>query len=255
MSGRPRTPLPWVGRHDMLPDPRLAWREPNGLLAAGADLSPERLLEAYSRGIFPWYSDGQPVLWWSPDPRMVLYLDEFRLHRSLARTIRRNCFADTRTDGPAADATPRWQVTLNGAFDEVMRACAAPRDADGGTWITTDILSAYQGLHRLGHAHSVEVREGGRLVGGLYGVSIGRMFYGESMFARVTDASKVALAALVATLREHGFRVIDCQQNTGHLASLGAREIPREAFLQEIAGLIRQPGPDWQAMRIELPHA
>lgn len=245
MSGRLRTPLPWVGAHDPLPDPRLAWREPNGLLAAGADLSPERLLEAYARGIFPWYSDGQPVLWWSPDPRMVLYLDEFRLHRSLARTIRRHC----------VDDAPRWRVTLDQAFGEVMRACAAPRDEEGGTWITAQILSAYQGLHRMGRAHSVEVWEGARLVGGLYGVAIGRMFYGESMFARATDASKVAIAALVCTLKKQDFRVIDCQQNTRHLASLGAREIPREAFLNEVAGLIRQPGPDWRAMRIELPHA
>ncbi|TXL63551.1 leucyl/phenylalanyl-tRNA--protein transferase [Zeimonas arvi] len=245
MSGRLRTPLPWVGAHEPLPDPRLAWHEPNGLLAAGADLSPERLLEAYARGIFPWYSDGQPVLWWSPDPRMVLYLDEFRLHRSLAKTIRKNCAAEA----------PRWRVTLDQAFGEVMRACAAPRDEDGGTWITAQILSAYQGLHRMGRAHSVEVWEGARLVGGLYGVAIGRMFYGESMFARVTDASKVAIAALVCTLEKQDFRVIDCQQNTRHLASLGAREIPREAFLNELAGLIRQPGPDWRAMRIELPHA
>lgn len=245
MSGRLRTPLPWIGDDEPLPDPRRAWREPNGLLAAGADLSPGRLLEAYARGIFPWYSDGQPVLWWSPDPRMVLYLDEFRLHRSLARTIRRNCAA----------TEPRWRVTHDQAFAEVMRACAEPRDAEGGTWITAQILAAYQGLHRLGNAHSVEVWEGSRLVGGLYGVAIGRMFYGESMFARVADASKVALAALVATLRKLDFRVIDCQQNTRHLASLGAREISRETFLDEVAGLIRQPGPDWRTIRIELPDA
>lgn len=279
MSGRLRAPLPWVGANDPLPDPWLAWREPNGLLAAGADLSPARLVEAYSRGIFPWYSDGQPVLWWSPDPRMVLYLDEFRMHRSLAKTIRRNCLADNENagndsagdepgttsdtssdssagaDALSASTSPRWRITLDQAFGEVMQACAAPRDAEGGTWITAEILAAYQGLHRMGCAHSVEVWEGESLVGGLYGVAIGRMFYGESMFARTADASKVALAALVGMLKGLDFRVIDCQQNTRHLASLGAREIPREVFLNELASLIRQPGPDWRAMRIELPQA
>jgi len=261
MSGQLRTPLPWVGAQDPLPDPQRAWREPNGLLAAGADLSPERLLEAYSRGIFPWYSDGQPVLWWSPDPRMVLYLDEFRLHRSLARTIRKRCLAGEPACGracptmPAGSHSPRWRVTLDEAFGEVMRGCAAPRDDDAGTWITDQIQAAYQGLHRLGCAHSIEVWEDARLVGGLYGVSIGRMFFGESMFTRVTDASKVAVAALVSTLRTRGYRVIDCQQNTRHLASLGAREISRGAFLDELAGLIRQPGPDWRAIRIQLPDA
>jgi leucyl/phenylalanyl-tRNA--protein transferase len=154
-----------------------------------------------------------------------------------------------------APSPPRWRITLDQAFDQVMAACAAPRDDDGGTWITAQILAAYQGLHRRGHAHSVEVWEGRHLVGGLYGVSIGRMFYGESMFARVSDASKAALATLVATLKRHDFRVIDCQQNTRHLGSLGAREISREAFLAELAGLTRQPGPDWQTVRIQLPDA
>lgn len=253
------TPLPWIGPNDPLPDPRGAWRDPNGLLAAGAGLSPSRLFEAYSRGIFPWYSDGQPVLWWSPDPRMVLYLDEFRLHRSLGKTIRRN----------RRDASLR--VTLNRCFDTVMQACGADREADGGTWITTEMRAAYQGLHRLGHAHSIEVwgldaaaetgpdplaqPRGEVLVGGLYGVAIGRMFFGESMFSRATDASKIALASLVQTLIRLDFRVIDCQQNTRHLASLGAREISRAVFLDEVADLIRQPGPDWRGIGIELPDA
>lgn len=243
MTAGPRTPLTWVGLGEPLPDPQLAWREPNGLLAAGTDLSAARLLEAYSRGIFPWYTDGQPVLWWSPDPRMVLYLHEFRLHRSLRKTIRRH------------RETGNWQITLDEDFAGVMKACAEPRDGEPGTWITPEIRAAYLELHRLGRAHSVEVRCDGRLIGGLYGVAIGRMFYGESMFSRVSDASKIAMAALVNTLIGQGFRVIDCQQNTRHLASLGAREIPRDDFLQEVSAFIRQPDPDWQAVRIELPHA
>ncbi|HRO59495.1 MAG TPA: leucyl/phenylalanyl-tRNA--protein transferase [Burkholderiaceae bacterium] len=239
-----RMPLPWVRVGEPLPDPARAWREPSGLLAAGADLSAQRLLEAYRSGIFPWYTDGQPVLWWSPDPRMVLYLDEFRLHRSLAKTIRR-----IRRDGS-------WRIETNRAFELVMRACAGPRanDPDGGSWITEQMLAAYLELHRLGHAHSVEIwrQDGERemLVGGLYGVSIGRMFFGESMFTLAPDASKVALAALVDTLRRHDFSVIDCQQNTRHLASLGAREVSRE-----LARLSRQAGPDWRKIGIGFPEA
>jgi leucyl/phenylalanyl-tRNA---protein transferase len=246
---RTHAPLPWVGPLDPLPDASLARREPNGLLAAGLDLSARRLLEAYSNGIFPWYSDGQPVLWWSPDPRMVLFIDEFRLHRSLARTLRKqHGFADA-GDGRA------WAVTMNRCFGDVIRRCAAPRTDEAGTWITRDILQAYEALHRIGHAHSVEVWQGDALIGGLYGVSIGRMFYGESMFAGVSDASKVALASLVQALGGLGFRMIDCQQNTEHLASLGAREVPRAVFLGELARLIREPQPDWQSVSIELAHA
>ncbi|NLD67550.1 MAG: leucyl/phenylalanyl-tRNA--protein transferase [Limnobacter sp.] len=244
-----RMPLPWIRAGEPLPDPAQAWRAPSGLLAAGADLSAPRLLEAYGHGIFPWYTDGQPVLWWSPDPRMVLYLDEFRLHRSLAKTMRR-----MKREGS-------WRITLNRAFGRVMQACAEPRaaDPDGGSWITSEMREAYLELHRLGHAQSVEVwhRDGDRerLAGGLYGVSIGRMFFGESMFARVPDASKVALAALVDTLRKHDFSVIDCQQNTRHLASLGAREISRERFLREVARLGRRAGPDWREIGIGFPEA
>jgi len=233
--------LTWIEPHQRLPSPTRALRDPNGLLAAGRDLSPARLLEAYRAGIFPWYSAGQPVLWWSPDPRMVLFVDEFRLSRSLAKTLRR-----VRRDR-------LWQLTLDTAFADVMSMCAQPRPDQDGTWITPDIVAAYTGLQRAGYAHALEVREAGVLVGGLYGVAIGRMFYGESMFTRRPDASKCALAALVWQLRACGFTMIDCQQATMHLASLGAREIPRDEFLAGIARLTAQPGPDWSAMPMEFP--
>lgn len=233
--------LTWVEPHQRLPSPDRALRDPNGLLAAGRDLSPTRLLEAYRSGIFPWYSAGQPVLWWSPDPRMVLFADEFKLTRSLAKTLRR-----VRRDG-------RWRITLDRAFGDVMQACAQPRPDQDGTWITPEIIAAYAGLHRAGHAHAVEVWEDDALIGGLYGVSIGRMFYGESMFARRTDASKCALAALVWMLREHDFPMIDCQQATAHLASLGAREIPRAEFLDGVARSTALPAPDWRTMSIGFP--
>ncbi len=243
MAAPPRRALAWVGGHDALPDPAQALREPNGLLAAGADLSAARLLEAYRNGIFPWYAEGQPVLWWSPDPRMVLYLDEFKASRSLRKTMRR-----VRRDG-------RWRLSVDACFERTMRECALPHEGRPATWITPDILAAYVELHHIGAAHSVEAWEGERLVGGLYGVSIGRMFFGESMFTRVPDASKLALAALVRLLRRNGFRVIDCQQDTRHLASLGARPIPRASFLRQVAELVQQPGPEWQASSIELPDA
>jgi leucyl/phenylalanyl-tRNA--protein transferase len=233
--------LTWVDPGRPLPPPSKALQDPNGLLAAGRDLSPERLLEAYGRGIFPWYSAGQPVLWWSPDPRMVLFIDEFKLSRSLAKTLRR-----VRREGT-------WTIALDRDFEATMLACAEPRADQDGTWITPLIRQAYVGLHRLGHAHSVEVLEDGVPVGGLYGVSIGRMFFGESMFTRRPDASKCALASLVGLLREHGFSVIDCQQATSHLASLGGREIPRDAFLDRVATLAAQPPPDWSAMKLEFP--
>jgi len=235
--------LSWVEPDQPLPSPIHALRDPNGLLAAGRDLGAERLQEAYRKGIFPWYSRGQPVLWWSPDPRMVLFLDEFKVSRSLTKTLRR-----LRREAV-------WTVRLDTAFAAVMRECAAPRPDQDGTWITREILAAYTELHRRGLAHSVEVWRDDALVGGLYGVSLGRMFYGESMFARVPDASKVALAALVSLLRDAGFRVIDCQQNTRHLASLGAREIDRDQFLQSVSQLTAQPAPDWRSLRIEIPDA
>jgi leucyl/phenylalanyl-tRNA--protein transferase len=233
--------LTWVDPGRPLPPPSKALSDPNGLLAAGRDLSPQRLLEAYRHGIFPWYSAGQPVLWWSPDPRMVLFIDEFKLSRSLVKTLRR-----VRREG-------RWTIELDRDFEATMLACAEPRPDQDGTWITPLVRAAYVGLHRQGYAHSVEVREDGALVGGLYGVSIGRMFFGESMFTRRPDASKCALATLVGALRERGFSVIDCQQATSHLASLGAREIARDAFLDQVATLAAQPPPDWSAMRLEFP--
>jgi len=233
--------LTWVEPHQPLPPPERASAEPNGLLAAGRDLSARRLLEAYGQGIFPWYSQGQPVLWWSPDPRMVLFVDEFEPSRSLRKTLRR------------VDLTGGWTVTLDQAFLQVMTACAEPRAKQDGTWITRDIIKAYHALHQAGHAHSVEVWTDGRLIGGLYGVSIGRMFFGESMFARVSDASKCAYAALVAMLRRLGFSMVDCQQSTEHLASLGARDIPRDEFLARLRRLCELPGPQWKQVTIDWP--
>ncbi len=235
----------WVNPDDALPAPDQALEEPDGLLAAGADLSAARLIEAYRHGIYPWYADGQPVLWWSPNPRMVLYLDEFRRHRSLVKTARR------------MRAERTWTLTIDRDFAGVIRSCSEPRADQRGTWINDDIAAAYLDLHHQGLAHSVELWHGSGaralLAGGLYGVALGRMFYGESMFARVTDASKIALAALATTLGNAGFRMLDCQQNTRHLASLGARAIARTSFLEELAVLIEQPGPDWSTLRVDLP--
>ncbi len=191
-----------------------ALREPNGLLAIGGDLSPQRLLRAYRQGIFPWYNTGQPILWWSPDPRLVLFPADLRISRSLRKTLRRGAL----------------RVTLDTDFAAVVTACAAPRAEGQGTWITRDIATAYAGLHALGHAHSVEVWQQGRLVGGLYGVALGRVFFGESMFTRISDASKVAFVYLVRQLERWGYELIDCQVYTGHLASLGATLISRAAF-------------------------
>jgi leucyl/phenylalanyl-tRNA--protein transferase len=232
--------IPWLDTNTPFPDVSQALTlDAPGLLAAGADLSPPRLLLAYQHGIFPWFSEGQPILWWSTDPRMVLYTDRFRVSDSLKKTLRR--VERSRIDGG------RWDVRFDSAFDAVMRACAAPRRDGPGTWISEDIIAGYGGLHRLGYAHSSEVWLDGELVGGAYGVCIGRMFYGESMFARVSDASKVALAYLVAFLRGHGVRMIDCQQETGHLASLGAAPIARARFLEHLRTAIREPAiAQWQ---------
>ena len=218
--------IPWLGERDPFPPVERALIDPNGLLAAGGDLSPARLVEAYTNGIFPWFSSGDPLLWWSPDPRMVLWLDELHVSRSLRKVVRGG----------------RYSVTFDQAFREVMLGCAEPRDGQDGTWITPAMVSAYTSLASLGYAHSVEAWVNGTLAGGLYGVAIGRMFYGESMFARQSDASKVAFVHLVRQLRRWGFRLIDCQMSTEHLASLGAREIPREVFLQQVHELVRQPG-------------
>jgi leucyl/phenylalanyl-tRNA--protein transferase len=226
--------IPWLDSDTPFPDVTEALtQEAPGLLAAGADLSPQRLLMAYRNGIFPWFSEGQPILWWSTDPRMVLMTSDFRITDSLRKTLRKV--------QRSMDLDGRWQIRFDSAFEDVMRACAAPRRDGPGTWISEDIIKGYGGLHRAGYAHSAEVWLDGELVGGAYGVSIGRMFYGESMFARVTDASKIALAYLVRFLRSHGVAMIDCQQETGHLASLGAAPIPRAQFLAHLRNNIELP--------------
>jgi leucyl/phenylalanyl-tRNA--protein transferase len=210
-------------RDSPFPSVERALADPNGLLAVGGELSAERLVGAYCRGIFPWYSVGQPVLWWSPDPRMVLHTDEFRVSRSLRARIRRATYT----------------VTTDMCFRDVVDACArADRDGQDGTWITAPMARAYAELHEMGYAHSVEAWAGDELAGGLYGIAIGRVFFGESMFARRSDASKVALSALVSLLRDHDIPMIDCQQETRHLASLGARPISRHAFTKALTGLI-----------------
>jgi leucyl/phenylalanyl-tRNA--protein transferase len=211
--------IPCLKNTDDFPPLKFALREPNGLLCAGGDLTSQRLVRAYIDGIFPWYSPGEPVLWWSPDPRMVLFPGEFRISRSLRKTLRRGDYC----------------VRLDTCFEAVIEACAeTSRPGQAGTWITSEIRAAYLRLHALGYAHSVETWIGGRLAGGLYGVAIGKMFYGESMFAHVTDASKIAIAHLVRFLGEQGFGLIDCQMRTAHLASLGAREIPRDDFIRRV---------------------
>ncbi len=221
--------IPWLDKGAPFPPVRSALKEPNGLLAAGGDLSPERLLEGYRHGIFPWYSEGDPILWWSPDPRMVLFPAEFKISRSLGKTLR-NRGHETRFDS---------------AYEEVIASCAAPRKGVPGTWIGAEMIDAYRELHRLGYAHSVETWIDGELAGGLYGVAIGRVFFGESMFSRVRDASKIAFAALVEHLKSSGFGLIDCQMHTRHLETLGAREIPRARFsslLEELIHYPRSPG-------------
>lgn len=220
--------IPWLPRELLFPPVESALTEPNGLLAAGGDLRPERLLAAYRLGIFPWFSPGEPILWWSPDPRMILRPMQLRITRSLTKTLRNK----------------PWQVTLDTRFDEVIEACAAtPRPGQDGTWISAEMRAAYCRLHDLGYAHSVEVAIDGQLAGGLYGIAIGRAFYGESMFSWRSDASKVALAHLCRFLAAHEFGIIDCQMKTSHLASLGARPIPRRDFVAELARLTTADGP------------
>ncbi len=230
--------IPWLRQAAPFPPLDSALDEPNGLLAASEALGPDRLEEAYRHGIFPWYSEGQPVLWWSPDPRFVLFVDEFRIARSLRKVLARETF----------------EVRVDSAFRATLSACAAmPRRGQDGTWITPAIADAYSALHARGLAHSVEAWRDGRLVGGLYGVSIGRMFYGESMFARETDASKVALAHLVAIARSREMPLIDCQQETGHLGSFGARPIPRHEFARRVDALVNCAAPEdpWRALPVE----
>ncbi len=211
-------------------------REPDGLLAVGGDLSPARLLAAYRQGIFPWFTEGQPILWWSPDPRMVLYPPQLHVSRSLRKRIRKQ----------------DYRITLDTAFGQVIHACGETRRHAEGTWITEGMLAAYLQLHELGYAHSAECWIDGDLVGGLYGIAIGRAFYGESMFATTTDASKLAFAHLVRQLQQWQFPLVDCQVYTEHLESLGAEMVPRQAFLQQLAvANATQPITNWQLQPTE----
>jgi leucyl/phenylalanyl-tRNA--protein transferase len=214
----------------VFPPVETALAEPNGLLAMGGDLSLPRLLDAYRHGIFPWFNPGEAILWWSPDPRMVLVPGAMRATRSLAKRARNGGF----------------ELRVDTAFSEVMRACAAPREADGGTWISPAMVAAYRRLFDAGYAHSVESWRDGKLVGGLYGVAMGRMFFGESMFSREADASKVALLRLCRQLARWDFGLIDCQMETAHLASLGAQPVPRAQFVAQLTALVNlphRPGP------------
>lgn len=230
--------IPWLPRERVFPPLDAALTEPNGLLAAGGDLSAERILAAYRQGIFPWFSAGEPILWWSPDPRMVLIPSEFRLHRSLAKTLR----------------NASYEVRLDTAFASVIAACASvPRNGQAGTWITDEMRKAYIDLHHAGYAHSVETWIEGELAGGLYGIAISKVFYGESMFSLRRDASKIALAHLCAYLKRRGFGIIDCQMETRHLASLGARPISRREFATRLASLCAYGDPPlrWRAGAID----
>lgn len=220
--------LPWLPPHIVaFPPVTHALDDPDGLLAAGGALTPEWLLNAYRHGIFPWYAEGQPILWWSPDPRMVLFPEEIRIRRSLSKRLRNGGF----------------RVTFDVAFERVIAACAETRADAGGTWIDDAMRRAYEDLHRLGHAHSVEVWHQETLVGGLYGLSIGRIFFGESMFSRAADASKIALVHLAHELHQRDFALIDCQMHTPHLASMGARDIARETFINYLEKNVNAPNP------------
>jgi len=221
-----RLPLLDPEAWDRFPDPRHALAEPNGLLAFGGDLSPRRLLAAYTLGIFPWFSEGEPILWWSPDPRCVFRTETARINRSLRRQL----------------AGRHWRLTVDHAFDRVIRACAAPRTNDSGTWLVPAMIDAYVQLHRLGHAHSVEVWDGERLVGGIYGVAVGRLFCGESMFSGESGGSKVALVALARLLHDMDFPLIDTQVSNAHTLGLGAIEIPRVQFLRQVVQLGQHAG-------------
>ena len=232
MPAGDRPLIPWLGPDSRFPPVEQATTDPNGLLAAGGDLSVARLVEAYGAGIFPWFNEDQPILWWSPDPRMVLFPAELKVSRSLARTLRNS----------------RFEVRADTAFRDVIQRCRVSRRDQAGTWITAPMVEAYCELHRAGIAHSVETWLDAELVGGLYGVALGRAFFGESMFMRATDASKVALVTLVRQLERWGFEMVDCQMNTAHLASFGAREIPRAEFTRRLRELIHYPSvpAPWQ---------
>jgi len=233
-----RIPILHAGLREPFPPVETAFDEPNGLLAAGGDLAPERLLEAYHHGIFPWFSEGEPILWWSPDPRMVFATGEVHVSTRMRRWLR-NC---------------DWTIRADTMFTQVMRACAAPRPTQHGTWITRGMLDAYETLHGLGHAHSIEAFDAdGRLAGGIYGVSIGRMFFGESMFSGATNGSKVALIALCRALQGWGFPLLDAQIASPHLERMGATEMPRSQFVAHVAEYCRRPAPPLSSWRQEWP--
>jgi leucyl/phenylalanyl-tRNA---protein transferase len=219
--------VPFLGAHDPLPAPETARRNPNGLLAAGGGLAVPRLVDAYAHGVFPWFSDGDPVLWWCPNPRLILPTDAVHVSRSLSRRLARR----------------DYRVTLDADFSAVMRACAEPRADDQGTWITAEMLAAYEALHAGGFAHSLEVWQGADLVGGIYGVAIGTAFFGESMFSRVPDGSKIAIVWLAAQLVRWGVPFIDCQVRSEHLVRMGAVEVPRREFLRRLRPLVAAAGP------------
>ncbi|RYF01254.1 MAG: leucyl/phenylalanyl-tRNA--protein transferase [Comamonadaceae bacterium] len=233
----PSPALPWLEPGEPFPPVAQAWGDYSpapGLLAAGGTLDAAHLRNAYAHGIFPWFSEGQPILWWSTSPRMVLPVAEFKLRRSLRKTVER------------FRVTPGCEVRIDSDFSAVIHACShTARDGQSGTWIVPAMIKAYEELHAQGYAHSVETWVEGRLVGGLYCIGLGLAVFGESMFAHATDASKIALAALVGLSRHHGVQLIDCQQNTAHLASLGAREVPREDFIDHIARAQQEQAPSW----------
>lgn len=237
--------LPWILEGQALPPVSWAWDASSpapGLLAASSDLSAQRLMDAYAEGVFPWFNMGQPVLWWSPDPRMVLRTRDFRFHRSLQQSFKRWFL------------TPGFELCFDRDFAQVIRLCAtAPRSGQKGTWIVPRMVAAYEDLHRLGLAHSCELRIQGELVAGLYFVALGRAVFGESMFTTLTDGSKMALAGLVSVCVQHGIEAIDCQQNTRHLASLGAREIPRSDFLCGVHASRDLPPIDWASQSLNWP--
>jgi leucyl/phenylalanyl-tRNA---protein transferase len=241
-EGTPQLPLTWVDSQSPLPPVSAAWGQDSdapGLLAAGADLGVERLLEAYRQGIFPWFNPDQPVLWWSPDPRMVLETAQFKLHRSLRKTLSRY------------SAHPSFELCFDKAFDQVIEACAqSPREGQNGTWIVPQMVDAYKALHQAGYAHSAETWLDGQLVAGLYFVCIGKAVFGESMFSTLNDGSKMALAALVNVCEQHGIQAIDCQQNTAHLALMGAKEMARKEFLDLIQPALVLKGLEWKAQQV-----
>lgn len=236
--------LPWLAADTPFPPAEFALTDPDGLLAAGADLTTDRLIQAYSNGIFPWYSEGEPILWWSPNPRMVLACKDFAPSHSLRKLLRQVASQEIAP-------TPRIEVRVDTAFADVMAQCAAPRDGQPGTWITAAMRQAYRAWHEAGYVHSIETWIDGELAGGLYGISLGRMFFGESMFTRVPNASKIALAYLVRYVTAQGVQWIDCQQQTRHLASLGAKPVPRSRFLAHVRAATAGPAIAWAPGRLD----